>query len=114
MVKESIIEIGDQERGEKLVKIQGPIFVEGGEHKLVLCPKRKRKVVFVESSSEESEEDEDSEEEDSSDDESLSELFGNKKSVSGAVPGGAGLAREIKEPRGRRAERPGKTVVTGA
>ncbi|KAI1000634.1 hypothetical protein K3495_g7567 [Podosphaera aphanis] len=80
MVKESIIEIGEPERGEKSVKIQGPIFVEGWEHKLVLCPKRKRKVVFAESSSEESDEDEESEEEDSSDDESLSELLGDKKS----------------------------------
>ncbi|KAI0997162.1 hypothetical protein K3495_g11025 [Podosphaera aphanis] len=38
-VGKSIIEIGDPERGEKILKIQGPIFVEGGEQKLVLCPR---------------------------------------------------------------------------
>ncbi|KAI0994149.1 hypothetical protein K3495_g14033 [Podosphaera aphanis] len=70
-----MIEIGDPEKGEKSIKIQGPLFVEGNEHRLILCPKRKRKVVFVESCSEESATDSDTEEEESSDEEDLSELF---------------------------------------
>ncbi|KAI1006690.1 hypothetical protein K3495_g1529 [Podosphaera aphanis] len=78
-VKESMIEIGDPERGEKVEKIQGLTFVEGNEHKLVLCPKRRKKVVFVESSCEESESDSNTDE-DFSDEEDLSELFAEKRS----------------------------------
>ncbi|RKF76452.1 hypothetical protein GcM1_227068 [Golovinomyces cichoracearum] len=76
----SVIEIGDPKRGERCVKIQGPLFVEKVGHKLVLCPKRKKKVTYVESSSEDSEDDSDTEDEESSDDEDLTELFEGKMS----------------------------------
>ncbi|RKF60580.1 hypothetical protein OnM2_049057, partial [Erysiphe neolycopersici] len=72
-IKESIIEIGDPERGEKVVKIQGPIFMESEKHKLVLCPKIKKQVSYVDESSEESEEDDTDDEESS--DEDISGLF---------------------------------------
>ncbi|KAI0992993.1 hypothetical protein K3495_g15191, partial [Podosphaera aphanis] len=73
-IKESIIEIGDPERGEKMVKIQGPVFEESREHKLVLCPKRKKQVTYAESSSEESD-DEDTDDESSSDEEDILECL---------------------------------------
>ncbi|KAI0998241.1 hypothetical protein K3495_g9953 [Podosphaera aphanis] len=79
-VKKSIIEIGDTERGETVVKIPGPIFVEGDVHKLVLCPKTKRNVKFEEDISDDSDEDTDTDDEDSSDDEDLSDLFPGKNS----------------------------------
>ena len=40
-IRESIIEIGDNQKGETVVKIQGPKFVESESHRLVLCPKNK-------------------------------------------------------------------------
>ncbi|RKF84194.1 hypothetical protein GcM1_141008 [Golovinomyces cichoracearum] len=73
-IKELIIEIGDPEIREGFVKIQGPIFVESSEHKLVLCPKKNRREFYVDLGSEESESNSDSEEE-SSDYGNLSELF---------------------------------------
>ncbi|KAI0997730.1 hypothetical protein K3495_g10460 [Podosphaera aphanis] len=79
-VKESIIEIDDPERGEKIVKIQGPILIEGDEHKLVLCPKTKKSVMLEDMSSDDSEEDTDTTDDYSSDDEDLSELFDDKSS----------------------------------
>ena len=57
-IRESIIEIGDVQRGEKVVKIQGPKFVESKSHRLVLCPKENRAaqpMVHQELSSEDSE-----------------------------------------------------------
>lgn len=74
-IKESIIEIGDPERGEKCVKIQGPVFVESEEHKLVLCPGRKKEMVYVESSSDDSEDSDSEISDESSDDDSLSDIF---------------------------------------
>ncbi|KAI1000420.1 hypothetical protein K3495_g7771 [Podosphaera aphanis] len=62
------------------MKIQGPMFVEGGAHKLVLCPKTKKNVTFEEMSSDDSEDDTDTNDDDSSDDEDLSDLFGDKNS----------------------------------
>ncbi|KAI0992011.1 hypothetical protein K3495_g16175 [Podosphaera aphanis] len=79
-VKESIIEVGDPERGERVVKIQGPMFVEGDAHKLVLCPMTKKNVTFEDMSSDDSEDDTDTDDDDSSDDEDLSDLFENKNS----------------------------------
>ncbi|RKF84328.1 hypothetical protein GcM1_115005 [Golovinomyces cichoracearum] len=40
-IRVSIIEIGDRDQGEAIVKLQGPKFVESEVHKLILCPKRK-------------------------------------------------------------------------
>ncbi|POS82380.1 hypothetical protein EPUL_006396, partial [Erysiphe pulchra] len=57
-IRESIIEIGDIQKGENVVNIEGPQFVESESHKLVLCPKNKRKTQpldYQETSSEESE-----------------------------------------------------------
>ncbi|POS85900.1 hypothetical protein EPUL_002307 [Erysiphe pulchra] len=70
-----VIEIGDPERGEKCVKIQGPVFVESEEHKLVLFPGRKEEMVYVESSSDDSEDPDSENSDESSDDDSLSDIF---------------------------------------
>ncbi|POS81973.1 hypothetical protein EPUL_006544, partial [Erysiphe pulchra] len=58
-IRESIIETGDTQRGEKVVKVEGPQFIESELHKLVLCPKediKSQPVEFHEASSEDSDE----------------------------------------------------------
>ncbi|RKF80141.1 hypothetical protein GcM1_196025 [Golovinomyces cichoracearum] len=56
-IRDSIIEIGDQDQGKAIVKLQGPKFVESEFHILILCPKRKvdsevKTTAYIESSSE--------------------------------------------------------------
>ncbi|POS82080.1 hypothetical protein EPUL_004698, partial [Erysiphe pulchra] len=75
-IRDSIIEIGDEAQAEKIVKLQGPKFVESEIHKLILCPKEKEQVDFEDSSGEyDSDVEDSSDEEDASDDENLSDLF---------------------------------------
>ena len=40
-IRDSIIEIGDYKKGETVVKIKGPRFVESETQRLVLCPEGK-------------------------------------------------------------------------
>lgn len=75
-IEDSIIRIGDSEKGESAVDIRGPKFVESEEHKLVLCQSTKgveNKIQDMESSSEDS--DYSASEEDESDDEGFIDIF---------------------------------------
>ncbi|POS82401.1 hypothetical protein EPUL_005000, partial [Erysiphe pulchra] len=57
LIRESIIEIGDTQKGKKVVKVEGPQFIESELHELVLCPKediKSQPVEFHEASSEDS------------------------------------------------------------
>lgn len=56
-IKDSLIQIRDVERGEKMIEIRGPKVVESEGHKLVLCqsPESEKEVEENESSSDESE-----------------------------------------------------------
>lgn len=84
-IKDSIIRIGDKEKGEKLVDIKGPKLVESEGHKLVLCQNKNARLDDFEeseSSSDESEElDSESDDDDGTDEEDLLEIFNEKNTV---------------------------------
>ncbi|RKF77345.1 hypothetical protein GcM1_220050b [Golovinomyces cichoracearum] len=68
--KKSIIEIGDPERGERVIKLQGPEFMTSEHHKLVLYPRDKPKnfvSLYQRNSSDDEPAESESEFEDSSD-----------------------------------------------
>ncbi|KAI0999003.1 hypothetical protein K3495_g9193 [Podosphaera aphanis] len=87
-IRDSIIEMGDQASGEKVVRIQGPKLMRDDKHKLILCPASKHGGIAEgwseseseEESDQESSEESDSEESDFSEDDEISQLFGGKES----------------------------------
>ena len=88
LIRDSIIEIGDHCRREKIVKIQGPQFIEYPHHKLILHPTTpkptiKHKIPDSDSSKDDSSDSGESDSEFSSDDdiiESIKAIRVSKKS----------------------------------
>ncbi|RKF80392.1 hypothetical protein GcM1_193012 [Golovinomyces cichoracearum] len=92
-IKRSIIEIGDPERGERVIKLQGPEFITSEHHKLVLYPRDKPKnsvSLNQRKSSDDEPGESESEFKDLSDEVSMSEISsraGNKIDLSKSIKG---------------------------
>ncbi|KAI1007160.1 hypothetical protein K3495_g1061 [Podosphaera aphanis] len=83
-IRDSIIKIGDSERGETVVKIKGPKFIEGEKHRLVLCPVDALELRRIEDEYDDESSDEsqisDADSEGSSQDEGFGDLFESEDS----------------------------------